>query len=527
MGQSHSKNGSMGLEASGISKWFSNVPALRRVSIAVRPGQIVGLAGHNGAGKSTLLKVLSGVIQPDEGTVLLNGVRAELHSPAVALSKGIATVHQELSLLPNLTVTQNVFLARERTRMGMLQLNSMQAEARDMVKRFGLDIDVDRAVESYPVATRQLLELAIATHRNAQYLLLDEPTSSLEGEQVDKLLATIRSLANDQAVGILFINHKLDELYAVSDHIVALMDGEMSISGPAKSVAREDVVRAIAGEEAVVMQARVSSTRQAGLSSAADSPQPGLGGSDKSVSSGTAALSVKHLKTDELEDVNLTMRAGRVLGIYGLVGSGRSGFLRTLIGIQKVHSGEIKLFGETYLPRNPAQARKCGLVYLTEERKLDGIIAPLDAIINVSLPILDRFRHMGFLNRREMSRRANEYLDALKVRGHRTLPVTNLSGGNQQKTLLARALAQDPKVMLLDEPTKGVDIGVKVDIHHMIRELAHKKGLTIILVSSEEEEILEVADDVAVFIGGRCDGHTELAQNLTATQLRRIAWTHG
>ena len=502
---------SPGLQAAGVSKRFSGVAALTQVSIAVPPGQIVGLAGHNGAGKSTLLRVLSGVYRPDEGSVLLDGAPVELHSPRNALALGIATVHQELSLLADLTATQNTFLAKERTQLGLLQRSYMRAEAQQMVERFGLDIDVDRPVGELPVATRQLLELAIATHRNARFLLLDEPTTSLEGEQIETLLETVRGLARQRGVGVLLINHKLDELYAVADHIVALVDGYVRINGPASSVARDDVVRAIAGDEAV-SHIRASSLAHGG---------PAAG---SSADRDTVSLDVKRLKTKVLEDVNLAARSGRILGIYGLVGSGRTEFLRALVGLDPIHAGEIELLGRPYHPRSPAAARKAGIVYLTEERKRDGIIAPLDSIVNVSLPVLHRFRRMGFLRLGERNRRTSEYLDLLKVRGDRTQPVIRLSGGNQQKVLLARALMQEPRVLLLDEPTKGVDIGVKVDIHRMIRELAHEQGLTILLVSSEEEEILEVADDVVVFVGGKCDARVEPAQHLNATQLRREAW---
>jgi len=511
-------DGLLGLEASAISKLFSGVPALWRVSIAVRPGQIIGLAGHNGAGKSTLLKVLSGAYRPDEGAVLLDGEAIELHSPADALARGIATVHQELSLLPNLTATQNAFLAQERARLGFLQSKSMEEETHEMVERFGLDIDVTRPIGDYPVATRQLLELAIATHRKARFLLLDEPTTSLEGDQIDELLETIRDLAHNQGVGIMLINHKLDELYAVADHIVALVDGQVRINGPLQSIAREEVVRAITGAE---VDAPAPAPAQP---SPATEPHPPRGDASTRPHSAETALKVRRLKTETLHDVNLDAQSGRVLGLYGLVGSGRTEFLRALIGLEDIRSGTIELFGRPYRPRNPAAARDAGMVYLTEERKRDGIIAPLDSIVNVSLPVLRRFSRSGFLHIAEMNRRTNQYLDRLKVRGDRSSPVMRLSGGNQQKVLFARALAQEPKVLLLDEPTKGVDIGVKVDIHRMIRDLAHEQGLTIILVSSEEEEMLEVADDVLVFVGGRCDGRVELAQNLTETQLRHEAW---
>jgi ABC-type sugar transport system ATPase subunit len=360
----------------------------------------------------------------------------------------------------------------------------MRVEAQEMVDRFGLDIDVTRPVGTYPVATRQLLELAIATHRNAQFLLLDEPTTSLEGDQIDQLLSTIRNLAANHGVGIMLIDHKLDELYAVADHLVALVDGHVRIDGPAQTVSRDEMVRAIAGDEAVI-QVHAEHAPTSDLLSVADSGEP-------------VALAVRQLKTKAIENVTLTARRGRILGIYGLVGSGRTEFLRTLIGLDPVQSGEIELSGRPYHPRNPADAGKAGIVYLTEERKRDGIIPPLDSVTNVSLPVLHNFRRLGFLNRGAMSRSANDYLDILHVRGDRSQPITRLSGGNQQKILFARALAQEPTVLLLDEPTKGVDIGVKGDIHRMIRELAHEKQLTIILVSSEEEEILEVADEVVM-----------------------------
>lgn len=513
MNERNPSSGARGLEATGISKYFSGVPALAGVSIAVRPGHVVGLAGHNGAGKSTLLKVLSGVYRPDEGSIRLDGEAVDLPSPRAALARGIATVHQELSLLPNLSVTQNVFLAQERTRIGILQRENMRREAQAMVDRFGLDIDVTLPVGAYSVATRQLLELAIATHRNARFLLLDEPTTSLEAEQVDQLLATVRNLAKEHGVGIMLIDHKLDEVYAVADHLVALVDGRVRIDGPAATVSRAEMVRAIAGDEAI-SQAR---TEPGATPARTDRPQAAPPGQEQ-------ALAVHHLKTKTLEDVSLTAYRGRVLGIYGLVGAGRTEFLRTLIGLDPVLAGTIELLGRPYRPRNPAGAQKAGIVYLTEERKRDGIVPPLDSVMNVSLPVLHRFQRLGFLNRSQMRRSANEYLDILRVRGDRTQPVTRLSGGNQQKILFARALSQQPRVLLLDEPTKGVDIGVKGDIHRMIRELATDKQMTVILVSSEEEEILEVADDVVVFVGGKCDGQVQPASDMNATQLRRAAW---
>jgi len=505
-----------GLRARGVIKRYAGVPVLKGVSVAVRPGEVVGLVGHNGAGKSTLLRILSGATRPDEGALQIDGEALSLGAPADALSAGIATVYQELSLLANLTVTQNVFLGQEIARGGVLQRDRMRHQARELVERFGVEVDVDRQVGDYPVATRQLLEIAIATHRDARYLLLDEPTTSLEGGQIERLLEKVRSLAGEDGLGILLVNHKLEEIYAVGDRIVALVDGRVRIDSPVDEASRADVVHAIAGDDHV--SSPILLGNRAGTALLPPNPV------EADDSNAVPALAVHHLRTRVLNDVSLRARAGRILGLYGLVGSGRTELLRTLVGLDTVLGGEIELAGHPYRPRNPGAAQRAGLVYLTEERKTDGIVPDLDSGMNVSLPILARYSNAGFLGRRSMGRDANELLDRLRVRGNRSGPVVSLSGGNQQKVLLARALAQQPTVLLLDEPTKGVDLGVKAEIHRMVRGLAHDQGLTIVLVSSEEQEILEVADDVTVFAHGRCTGETWAAGSLTAAALRHTAW---
>ncbi|WP_024285962.1 sugar ABC transporter ATP-binding protein [Cellulomonas sp. KRMCY2] len=502
-----------GLRAHDVIKRYSGVPVLKGVSVAVRPGQVVGLVGHNGAGKSTLLRILAGATNPDGGRLEVDGQALALASPADALEAGIATVYQELSLLPNLTVTQNVFLGTESARAGIMLREDMRRRAQDLIERFELKLDVDRRLGDYPVATRQLLEIAIATHRDAKYLLLDEPTTSLEGDQVERFLAKVRSLANDEGLGILFVDHKLDELYSVASDIVALVDGEVRISGCVDAVSRADVVQAIAGPDHRPLAGR-------GASSVPEAPDA----TRNPVDDRPAALEVRELRTPVLQGVSLRAHPGRVLGLYGLVGSGRTEFLRALVGLDAAASGDIELRGCPYHPRNPAAAQRAGLVYLTEERKIDGIVPGLDSATNVALPILGSFTRLGFLDHRAMRRGASSYLDQLRVLGNRNAPVVSLSGGNQQKVLLARALAQEPTVLLLDEPTKGVDLGVKAEIHRIIRALAHDEGLTVVLVSSEEDEILEVSDDVVIFAHGRCTGELLPAAALSPSQLRHAAW---
>lgn len=510
--------GTSGLTAEDIVKRFSGVPALSGVTVSVLPGQVTGLVGHNGAGKSTLLKVLSGAFAPDEGQVTVDGTRVTQFSPVNAIRMGVSTVYQELSLLGNLSVTQNVFLGSERTQGGFLRRSAMREQAQELMARFNLAVDVDLPLSTYPVATRQLLELAVAVHRDARYLLLDEPTTSLEGEQVDRLLDQVRELSGAHGIGVLLVNHKLDELFSVAHRVVALVDGRVVIDEAAADVSRADVVRAIAGEEATQYITKDFDLPAASTSGAA------ADAAVTSTISGDRTLVVKNLSTSVLKDINVTAYSGRVLGIYGLVGSGRTEFLRAVAGVDRATGGSMTLFGKPFAPKSPRQAQSTGVVYLTEERKVDGIVPQLDSPTNVALPVLRQFSRGLFLNTRAMGRGATAVMDDLRVRGDRSKPVVNLSGGNQQKVLLARALIQNPKVLLLDEPTKGVDLGVKLDIHRRIRELAHDQGITVLLVSSEEDEILEASDDVVVFTAGHCDGHLLDAKSLTAVDLRRTAW---
>lgn len=500
------------LRASGIVKSFSHVRVLKGIDLTLAAGTVTGLVGHNGAGKSTLLRVLAGAHPADEGTVSVDGQALPQGSPTAALDAGISTVYQELSLLPNLTVTQNVFLGRELTRGGALDRRAMREQSRALADRFGLAVDVDRKLGAYPVATRQLLEVAVAVARDARYLLLDEPTTSLEGGQVERFLETVRDLARTEGLGILLVDHKLDELYAVADHVVALVDGEVRIAGPAGTVDRQAVVHAIAGDEAVASTGGVTEAARR------DDVVPLDAGARPS-------LVVRNLRTPTLADVSLTAHPGRVLGVYGLIGAGRTELLRTLVGLDRVLAGSIELDGAPYRPATPAEAQRRGLVYLTEERKVDGIVGGLDATTNVVLPVLDRYRRLGLLDKRRMRREATALMDRMQVRGDREGPVERLSGGNQQKVLLARVLAQAPRVLLLDEPTKGVDIGVKTEIHRLLRSLAHDDGLTVVVVSSEEEEILELADDVVTLTEGRCDGDVVAAGDLSSVDLRHAAWS--
>jgi len=513
MSTGRTATGHEGLRVEGIVKKYSGVPVLHGVSLAVRPGEILGLVGHNGAGKSTLLRVLSGATVPDAGTIAVDGEPHHFASPGEALAVGIATVYQELSLLDNLTVAQNVFLGDERTAAGLLRRTEMRDEARKLVADFGLKVDVDAKLGTYPVAVRQLLEIAVAIHRDAKYLLLDEPTTSLEGRQIDDLLAVVKELATERGMGVLMVNHKMDELYAVADRIAALVDGQLRIDAGIDDVSREDVITAIVGDDAAAPPPVTAAAGGAGPK-ASGRPVGGL------------RLEARDLRSTVLNGFSLAAEPGRVVGIYGLVGSGRTEFLRSLVGLEHLTGGTISLDGKPFRPKGPGHAQEAGVVYLTEERKLDGIVAGLDSLMNVALPVLKRHRRGGLLlNMRSLRAEATDYTTRLRVRGDVTNPVASLSGGNQQKVLLARALAQRPRLLLLDEPTKGVDIGVKAEIHRIIRALAHEDGMTVVLVSSEEEEVADVADDIVVAAHGRCSGVPLKPDERGAKELRHAAWS--
>ena len=501
----------IGLEALEVTKVFGDLTALDGVSLAVEPGEIHGLVGHNGAGKSTLLRVLAGVVRPERGHLRISGRDVSFDRPADAIGAGISTVYQELSLLPQLTIVENTFLGAELTRMGVLRRRTMEQETRELLERFELDIDPLMKLADLGVAHRQLVEIAVAVHRKMHFLLLDEPTASLEVGQVNRLLEWLRNLAQREKVGILLIGHKVNEMLAVSDRITALIDGRVALSGSVNEVTRADLIAAITGKEAVHEAPKGAGSVEQTMATRKEEP----------------ALLVSALQTIHLPGVDLTARRGRVLGLYGLVGSGRSRFLRSLIGMEPLLSGSITLFGRPYRPKNPRQAGQRGVVLVTEDRKMDGFIPQLDAKLNVALPVLKDFVRFEWLRRGLMRRDIIIALLHVAVRGNLDGPMARLSGGNQQKVLFARAIRQKPKLLLLDEPTKGVDIGAKGEIHRIIRRLAEENHEVLVLVvSSEEEEILSVADDVVIFRAGNCDGtvYDPSTLRLRDGSLRSLAW---
>jgi ABC-type sugar transport system ATPase subunit len=505
-----------GFTASSISKRYGQTLALDEVTISLVPGEVTALVGHNGAGKSTLLRMLAGAESPDDGTLLLDGAPRHFAAPADALAAGVACVYQELRLVNQLTVAQNVFLGHETTRRGQLARSEMNRRTAELCREYDLDVAPTARAGELPVAQRQIVEVISALHRRVQYLLLDEPTTALEAHQIEHLLATVKRVSRERRMGVLLVDHKLDEVFSVADHIVGLSNGRVVLSGAADAVSREDVVAAIVGESASAE----------GIAPRAPGPPPtatAVAGR-RVAPRDTVALSAEHVATDRLSDVTLHAEAGEVLGLYGLVGSGRSRFLRTVYGVERLSAGSLTLCGSRYVPTSPGKAIDSGIAFLSEERKADGFIPGMSARENVPLPVLRRFSRGGRLQRRRIAEAARNALSRVAVRGDIDQPITRLSGGNQQKVLFARAALQDPRLLLLDEPTKGVDIGAKAEIHALIRSMADEQGVTVVLVSTEEEELIGLADTVCVFKNGSCDGTRYPRGSVTPADLRRLAW---
>jgi ABC-type sugar transport system ATPase subunit len=510
MRESAMNNLNAGLAISSISKSYGSTRALTDVSLFVPPGKVVALVGHNGAGKSTLLRALSGAERPDQGTIAVDGIHTNFAQPSDANAAGISCVYQELSLVDQLTVAQNIFLGYEKTGGGVLSLREMNRITQELCDRFGIAARPTDLVGNVPVAQRQMVEVARAVNRGSKYLLLDEPTTALEQEQVEHLLAIIRKLTAEQGIGVLFVDHKLDEVFAIADYVVGLANGRIVLDGPAGVVDRKAVIDAVVGERAAEELERVETSVVRKARPASDFGPP--------------ILVADNVGGARLTNINLSVRSGEVLGIYGLVGSGRTRFLRTVYGAEPFSSGSFTLNGKPFWPKRPQHAITAGIAFVSEERKFDGIIPQLSGEDNVAMPILDRYVKAGVLNWKRLHGSANDALRQVSIRGDVRGPISALSGGNQQKALFAKAALQAPLLLLLDEPTKGVDIGAKAEIYGIIENLAHQKGVAVIVVSSEEEELITVADTITVFRAGSCDGAAFANSSVTPQQLRELAW---
>jgi rhamnose transport system ATP-binding protein len=461
----------------GLTKTFGGVTALRDVSFDLRAGEVHALVGENGAGKSTLIKVLTGAHAPTSGSVRLDGQLLEANSPARARALGIAAIYQQPALLPDLTVAENIAFGLEPAgAFRRVAWGERRERARRLLERVGARIDPEAPVSSLGMAQQQLVEIARAAGASARVVIMDEPTASLAEQEVRNLHAVMRDLRG-QGAGIIYISHRLEELFGLADRVTALRDGTRVATRPMSEVDRDELIRMMVGRDLAAVFPK------------------------RTVPLGDVALAVTGLGSQSVgvRDVTFEVRAGEIFGLAGLVGAGRTELARVLFGLAPRSAGEVRLGGAPVRLHSPAQALRHGLAYVPEDRRRHGVILDMDVAANVGLASLRGLR-LDRVRERETARQMAERL-SIKTPSLDT-PVAHLSGGNQQKVALARALATDPRVLILDEPTQGVDVGAKAEIHRLMGDLA-ARGLAVLLISSELPEVLGMCDRIGVMHGGR------------------------
>jgi len=474
------------LEARGVTKRFAGVTALDSVDFTVRPGESIALMGENGAGKSTLIKVLTGVYQPDEGELLLAGETTSFARPLDAQKSGVSTIYQEVNLVPLMSVAQNIYLGREpKNALGLIDFRRMYADARALLTEYGIQVDVRRPLRSLALGVQQMVALARAVSINASVVIMDEPTSSLEAREVETLFRVIE-LLRGRGIAIIYVSHRMDEIYRVCDRVTVLRDGKVVHVGDLDALPRLELVSLMLGKSMEKVDRGGLTAFHAANSS--DAP-PVLVAEN---------LSRKH----QIDGIGFSIRPGEVVGLGGLLGSGRSETLKALSGVMQLDSGSVTIGGKTVRSGSVPAAIRAGIVMLPEDRKSEGIVPNLSVRDNIVLAALPKLSSAGFTSKRKQDAVVDVFIKRLHIKvSSPDQIVSELSGGNQQKVMIARWLAMTPKVLLLDEPTRGIDVGAKAEVQALIDELAHE-GLAIVLVSSEVEEVVEGSARVVVLRDG-------------------------
>ncbi len=481
------------LSMQGIGKRFGAVAALDEASLELASGEVHALIGQNGAGKSTLIKVLTGFYRRDRGSVTFDGRVFEAASPGDAQAQGIATIYQEVNLVGFRSVAENIGLGRRFSRFGLLDRGRMEAEARSLLGRFNLDVDVRRPLDTYPIATQQMVAIARAIGFSAKLVIMDEPTSSLDDREVESLFAVIRSLKRD-GVSTVFVSHKLDELFTVCDRVTIMRDGTSVRVGAMAEMSKLDLVAAMLGRDLATVARRGATgfgTKAADM--AADGP-----------AAFRPVVEARALRRAPLvDDVSFAVGAGEIVGLSGLLGSGRTESVRLLFGADRTDGGEIAFDGQAFAPAEPRAAIAAGMGFCTEDRKHEGIVPDLSVRENLTLALMPQLTRLGIVDEERQRVIVDRFVKRLGIKcSSPEQPIRELSGGNQQKVLLARWLCTEPKLLILDEPTRGIDVGAKAEIQALIRELAGT-GLAVLMVSSEIEEIVEGSDRAYVLRDGR------------------------
>ena len=481
------------LEVIEVSKQFPGVKALDRITLRLRAGQVHALMGENGAGKSTLMKIIAGGLRPSSGEIRVKGVRTDFQGPADAMRCGIAMIHQELNLVPHMTVSENIWVGREPRRFGFVDHAAMRRRTVELLERLGIALDPDHEVASLAVANQQMVEIAKAVSYAPDILIMDEPTSSLTEREVQHLFGIIRRL-REQGRAIVYISHKMNEIFAIADEISVFRDGAHVATGAAAQFDQKSLIGLMVGRELTHLFPKAE------------------------VTLGDIVLSARGLSLPGVfRDISFDLRRGEILGFAGLIGAGRTNVAEALYGVVPALSGSIEIDGRPARIRNARDAMRHGMAFLTEDRKASGLFLMLSVLENMQIAAIGDYSRGGFVRQEALSAAAGRMRDALRVKTpEMDTMIENLSGGNQQKVLIARWLMTSPRILILDEPTRGIDVGAKAEIHRLMSDLV-LRGLSIIMISSELPEILGMSDRIMVMQEGRSAGFLDRAE---ATQER-------
>jgi ribose transport system ATP-binding protein len=474
------------LEVKNVSKEFPGVKALNHVDLKLFPGEVRALVGENGAGKSTLIKIISGVYRPTEGEIYLNGIQKEIPDPYFALKNGIVPVHQEVNLEPFLTVAENIFIGRQpKNNFGFIDYKMMNSEATKWLTELGIEIDPNLPLGMASIAERQMVAIARAVSLDAKVLIFDEPTSSLTQKEIDGLFLVIKRL-KEKNIGIIYISHRLEEIFQVCDSITIMRDGVVVANELLKNIDTPSIIRLMIGRDLKDMY-------------------------EKTVAEiGKPILEVKNLNVKGiLNDISFTLRSGEIVGVSGLVGAGRTELARALFGDLPISSGQIFIDGKEVRSKTPKGFIQSGIGLIPEDRKDQGLVIDLPIKNNISMTIFRILSKFGIMNEKQEIGVAEDYVKKLTIKTPSIFQkVKFLSGGNQQRVVIAKWLATKPKILIVDEPTRGIDVGAKAEIHKLLNDLVHQ-GVAILMISSELPEIIAMSDRVLVIYLGRVTAELE------------------
>ena len=477
------------LRMKNIRKTFPGVLALDNIDFELESGEIHGMLGENGAGKSTLINVLGGIYIPDRGEIIINGQKTQINGVKDAQEAGIAVIHQELVLVPHMSIAENVFLGREiKSPAGLVDKKRMERESVEILKRVGLEISPSVPVRSLSVAQQQMVEIAKALSLNARILVMDEPSSSLTDSEVERMFTIMRKLKRE-GVGIIYISHKMKELFEITDRITVIRDGSYIGTIQTSEADMDQLVHMMVGRE---------------LTSYYTLTEHEIG---------NVMLELKDInRSGVLKNIDFSVRAGEIVGFAGLVGAGRSELFKAVLGIEPMDSGTVLIEGKNAGRLSPKKAQEMGMVLVPENRKKEGLVLINTVAFNLTLPVLDQFVKGIFVNKKRQLEIENTYIDSMNIKTpSRLQKVGNLSGGNQQKVVIGKWLAARPKILILDEPTRGVDVGAKAEIYKIIDRLA-EQGIAIVIISSEMAELINMCDRMVVMNQGRIAGELKKSE---------------